>query len=163
MKEIQHSSDNLIISSEEGTGKIITGWELSNKLQGIFEEILSSSEISATSAEKIATSIKQQVSAFEQILITLKQISEGIDNFVISTKSTTKASISLKEMVDNLNNSIDEYKVDVGPNDYRRNDTYLEGSSSTSSIQATSSNSVNKDYDNNGGESRSGPGFSDDE
>ena len=113
IKEIQHSSDNLIISSEEGTSKIIDGWDLSNKIKSIFNEIQSSSEISATSADQIALSIKQQVSAFDQILLTLKQISEGIDNFVISTKSTTKASLALKEMAERLNEIVDEYEVDV--------------------------------------------------
>lgn len=119
IREIQQSSDNLIMSSEEGTEKIKSGWELSNKIQKTFEEILSSSEISATSAEQIALSIKQQVSAFEQILLTLKQISEGIDNFVVSTKSTTKTSITLKDMADRMNEIVDEYEV------YDDDDVYL--------------------------------------
>ncbi|MFC1670647.1 methyl-accepting chemotaxis protein [Spirochaetota bacterium] len=122
IKEIQHSSDKLVLSSEEGTEKIKEGWELSNSIEKIFEEILSSSEITATSAEQIALSIKQQVSAFEQILQTLKQISEGIDNFVVSTKSTTNASISLKEMADSLNSTVDEYVVDVKKIEYNRSD-----------------------------------------
>ncbi|MBI9108405.1 MAG: methyl-accepting chemotaxis protein [Spirochaetales bacterium] len=111
INEIQHSSDRLIISSEEGTTKISKGWELSNALKKLFEDVLSSSEISATSAEHISISIKQQVSAFEQILLTLKQISEGIDNFVISTKATTTASHNLKSQADALNETVIEYKV----------------------------------------------------
>jgi len=109
ISEIQNSSDKLIITSEDGTEKINQGWELSEKLQKIFEEILSSSEISAKSADQIAVSINQQVSAFEQILLTLKQISEGIDNFVVSTRSTTEASEKLREMADMLHDVIEEY------------------------------------------------------
>ncbi len=111
INEIQHSSDRLIIASEEGTEKVKAGWELSNTLRSLFEDILSSSEISTGSAEQIATSIKQQVSAFEQILQTLKQISEGIDNFTVSTKATSTASTNLKEQADRLNRIIDEYRV----------------------------------------------------
>ncbi len=102
ISEIQNSSDKLIITSEEGTEKIAEGWELSDKLHKVFEEILSSSELSAKSAEQIALSINQQVSAFEQILLTLKQISEGIDSFVASTRATTDASEKLRGMADNL-------------------------------------------------------------
>ncbi len=107
--EIQNSSDHLIISSEEGTAKIIAGWELSGKLRTLFEEILGTSEISAESATKIATSIGQQVVAFDQILMTLKQISSGIDNFVTSTASTTKLTRSLMEMSTDLHAIVEKY------------------------------------------------------
>lgn len=111
INEIQHSSDNLIIASEEGTEHIREGGELSNELQKIFEDVLSSAEISAESAEQIAGSINQQVSAFEQIVLTLKQISNGIDNFVVSTKSTASSSANLKELADSLKEIVDRYQV----------------------------------------------------
>ncbi len=111
INEIQHSSDNLIIASEEGTEHIREGGELSGELQRIFEDVLSSAEISAESAEQIASSINQQVSAFEQILLTLRQISNGIDNFVVSTKSTASSSVSLKEMAESLKEIVDRYQV----------------------------------------------------
>jgi len=54
-------------------------------------------------------SVNQQVSAFEQILITLRQISQGIDDFVVSTRSTTSASESLKETGEDLKTSLAKY------------------------------------------------------
>jgi methyl-accepting chemotaxis protein len=105
--EIQKSSDNLILASEEGTEKIKAGLKLSKDLEVIFSEILSSSEISASSAEQIALSINQQASSFEQILLALKQISGGIDNFVASTASTTQAINGLETMLQSLNNKLD--------------------------------------------------------
>ncbi len=111
INEIQHSSDNLIIASEEGTEHIRKGGELSGEIRKIFEDVLSSAEISAESAEQIASSINQQVGAFEQILQTLKQISEGIDNFVVSIKSTTTSSVKLKEMAEGLNDMVSGYQV----------------------------------------------------
>ncbi len=116
INEIQHSSDKLIITSEDGTSKIRDGWVLSNNLQKVFEDILSSSEISYLSASQIALSIKQQVSAFEQILLTLKQVSEGIDNFVLSTKSTSNASDNLRKLASSLNSIVEGYKVRSGNN-----------------------------------------------
>ncbi len=111
INEIQHSSSDLIIVSEDETERINAGWELSHKLEEVFKNILTSSEVSATSSENIELSTKQQVSAFEQILLTLKEISNGIENFVISTKQTSETTEALKIMADNLNKIIEKYKV----------------------------------------------------
>lgn len=109
--EIQQASDKLIIASEEGTQRIKEGWDISHNIRGVFEDVLSSSEISAASADDIARSIRMQVSSFEQIFLTLKQISEGIDNFVVSTGATSEASDQLKEIADQFDHSISRYSL----------------------------------------------------
>jgi methyl-accepting chemotaxis protein len=112
INEIQHASDKLIIASEEGTQRIKEGWDVSSNIRGVFEDVLSSSEISATSAEEISRSIKMQVNSFEQIFLTLKQISESIDSFVDSTTYTTEVSEQLKEISDSFKNQVEAYVVD---------------------------------------------------
>nr|HPJ39114.1 methyl-accepting chemotaxis protein [Spirochaetota bacterium] len=109
--EIQKSSDYLLSSSEKGTERIRTGWDLSVQLRSVFEEILGTSETSAEFADRIAVTIKQQVMAFEQILLTLKQISNGIDDFVISTKSTAITSETLKAMSEDMRKIISRYII----------------------------------------------------
>lgn len=109
INEIQNSSDHLILSSEEGTAKIIAGWELSNKLRVLFGDILQTSEVSSDSARQIALSIEQQVVAFDQILVTLKQISAGIDNFVTSTTSTSRLTKVLMDMSVDLHQVVAKY------------------------------------------------------
>ena len=111
INEIQRSSDSLILASEEGTQKISEGWELTYKLGQSFEDILSSAEKTADSGSHIATSVNQQVYAFEQILLTLKQISEGVDNFVISMKATANICEKLKETANSLHSIINKYRV----------------------------------------------------
>jgi len=113
INEIQHSSDRLITASEDGTNKIEDGGKLTETLHNTFEEIMESAEISADSAMDISTSIRQQVLAFEQILLTLKQISEGINNFVVSTKSTSEITQNLKTMSDSMNGFLSSYKTEV--------------------------------------------------
>jgi len=110
--EIQNSSDHLIISSEEGTATIQSGWELSGRLRTLFEDIQSTSEISANSANQIAASIQQQVMAFDQILITLRQISAGIDNFVSSTGSTSRLSKNLMNLSKELHSMVEKYDAE---------------------------------------------------
>jgi len=112
INEIQRASDSLILASEDGTEKIKEGWELSNNLKEIFDTILSSSEVSAASAGQISVSINQQVSSFGQILLTLMQISEGIDNFVESTRATTSASENLRDITEGLQTIVDKYKLE---------------------------------------------------
>jgi methyl-accepting chemotaxis protein len=111
INEIQHASDKLILASEEGTQRIREGWEISDNIKGVFEDVLSSSEISAGSANDIAQAIKMQVASFEQIFLTLKQISEGIDNFAVSTRATSEASDSLKEIADQFSESVSRYSL----------------------------------------------------
>ena len=114
INEMQNSSDHLILSSEEGTAKIIAGWELSNRLRTLFEDILKTSEISSDSAQQIAGSIEQQVVAFDQILVTLKQISSGIDNFVTSTGSTSRLTRVLMDMSVDLHQVVLKYSESDG-------------------------------------------------
>ena len=111
ISEIQSSSNNLIIISEEGSERVKEGWDLSNKLEEVFNEILNSADISARSAGQIDLSIKQQVSSFEQILLTLKEISGGIENFVVSTQHTSQASESLNQIASDLKKIIEKYIV----------------------------------------------------
>ncbi len=107
--EIQHSSDNLIITSESGTEKIREGLELSEKLKEKFNDIQSSSEITVESANQIQEIINQQSMAFDQIVATVRQISSGIENFSASTGTVNNTAQKLKDaaaLLENLNTSV---------------------------------------------------------
>lgn len=102
--EIQHSSDNLIITSESGTEKIREGLELSEKLKEKFTEIQNSSEITVESAVQIKEIIYQQSAAFDQIVSTVRQISSGIENFSSSTNTVNETAKRLQNAANNLEN-----------------------------------------------------------
>jgi methyl-accepting chemotaxis protein len=112
INEIQHASDKLILASEEGTQRIREGWDVSSNIRGVFEDVLRSSEISANSANDISRSINMQVVSFEQIFLTLKQISESIDNFVESTSYTTEVSDKLKSISESFRAQVESYSID---------------------------------------------------
>ena len=111
IEEIQRSSDNLVLASEKGTERIREGAESTRKLGEIFGDILNTAETSASSSGQIVSSVNQQVAAFEQILLTLKQISSGIDDFTSSTKSTSSAAESLKNMGLELGEILGKYRT----------------------------------------------------
>ena len=112
IQDVQKSSDRLIMTSQDDTVKITEGWELSQSLRELFENVHGSAEVSAGAAEQIALSINQQTSAFEQILQTLRQISAGVESFTASTSSTTDAALNLKDTANILHAVIEDF---VGP------------------------------------------------
>lgn len=106
IQEIQHASDNLIITSEGGTEKIHEGCELSNTLEEKFTNIRTSSEITAESSNEIKEIIEQQTTAFEQIVETLRQISAGVENSSSSTQAMTHAAEQLRGIADTMQNLV---------------------------------------------------------
>lgn len=101
--EIQHSSDSLILASENGTEKINAGYETAKILSNHFESIKSSSEVTAASAGDITDIIQQQTAASEQILIALKQISAGVENFTVATNNISSSADSIRKLAEDLN------------------------------------------------------------
>lgn len=104
--EIQHSSDNLIITSEGGTEKIHEGCELTDKVSQNFSSIKNAAEITAESAQDIQVIVGQQTAAFEQIVVTLKQISAGADSFSASTQTIRTAVDKLQSLADSMKNIV---------------------------------------------------------
>jgi methyl-accepting chemotaxis protein len=132
--EIQESSDDLILTSENGTEKIKSGVENAKNLETRFESIKNASEITAESAETITTIIQQQTLASEQILITLKQISAGVSNFSMATEYISQASENLKTVATELSESSDQTEgadSDDSENDEDDEDTQYEKPAST--------------------------------
>ncbi|MCQ2595676.1 MAG: methyl-accepting chemotaxis protein [Treponemataceae bacterium] len=104
--EIQHSSDNLIITSEGGTEKIHEGCELTEQVNQNFASIKNAAEITAESAQDIKIIVAQQTAAFEQIVVTLKQISEGAESFSASTQTIRNTVEKLQMLADSMKNLV---------------------------------------------------------
>lgn len=101
--EIQHSSDSLILASESGTEKINEGYENARNLGDRFASIKSSAEITAGSADDISEIIQQQATASEQILIALKEISSGVENFTVATDNISSSAEQVRKISEDLN------------------------------------------------------------
>ncbi len=114
IQEIERSSDALLLSSEQGTLQIVQGKDLSQRMNKLFGDIALSSEVSSSSTQQIAVSIRQQVSSFEQILIAIKQISQGVDNFVVATKSTSGTTENLRKMANKLSAMLGKFDMGQG-------------------------------------------------
>ena len=63
---------------------------------------MKSADLNAASAEEIKKLVSQQTAAFEQIVKTLHQISSGIQNFSVSTRSIIDTSNVLSSSAEDL-------------------------------------------------------------
>ena len=108
INEIQHSSDELIHVSQAGTEKINVGYETAQSLGEKFASIKDSARQTAESAQDISDIINQQTAASGQILMALKEISGGIENFTVATDNISSASENVRKLSEELNNSSSE-------------------------------------------------------
>lgn len=100
--QIQHTSDNLILSSESGTDKINDGCNQAKALEENFMRIKNAAEITADSAREITSIIQQLTIASGKVLSTLKQISSGVDNFTVATENISSASENIRTIAERL-------------------------------------------------------------
>lgn len=102
IEEMQHSSDELIDMSEEGTVRINSGCESILALKNMFSSIEDSSELTAKSSSDIIDYAKQITVASEQIFITLKQIAAGVENFSQASSNISDSSENVRKIAGEL-------------------------------------------------------------
>ena len=100
--EIQQASDALILDSEKATRQIDSGYNSAKSLENHFESIMTSSDNTANSSREILDFVSQMASSSEQIFVTLKQISHGIENFAQSTENISSSSENVKKIASQL-------------------------------------------------------------
>jgi methyl-accepting chemotaxis protein len=101
---IQKASNNLITTSEHDSRRVEEGYTLTQKLEEKFMNIQETSESTTGASLDIQKIIEQQTTSFDQIVITLKQISIASDNFSSATSIISKAVDELRSLSTSLNN-----------------------------------------------------------
>ena len=102
INEIQKASDTLILDSEKGTNQIDSGYQSAKSLENDFESIMQSSENTASSSHEILNHVSQLSVSSEQILITLKQIADGVETFSAFTSNISAASENVRLIASRL-------------------------------------------------------------
>jgi methyl-accepting chemotaxis protein len=82
--DVQNASRDLVSVSGNGTSCIADGMHMAQELDAHFTGIKASADITSEKSVEIVHIIEQQTESFNQIVITLRQISSGIDNFTQS-------------------------------------------------------------------------------
>jgi methyl-accepting chemotaxis protein len=112
INEIRTASDNLIALSKNGTEKVSHVMELAGTLEDKFTHISISAETNVRDDEEIKQLVRQQTAAFEQIVVTLKQISAGVDSFSGAARQITGTAAKLHAGADELGIADKDIKAD---------------------------------------------------
>ncbi len=101
--EIKNSATDLVHASTQTSQLIAKGQDLTDKLGKHFTGIRNAAESTASKAADITEITNQQSNSFNQIVITLTQISASIRSFTDSTKQISEVTARIKEIADGLN------------------------------------------------------------
>ena len=96
IQNIQKSFANLIKSSETGTGCIQEETVLAEDLESQFSVIKDLADVTSLKTNEISEIIEQQTQSFNQIVITVRQISSGIESFASLTQTISKAALEMQ-------------------------------------------------------------------
>ena len=109
--EIQHSSEELLHTSKNGSVRISEGEKIAGELHTNFEDIKASSESADVASEDIKKIIQSQTAAFEQIVVTLRQIAAGAEGFSESTQTINNSAEKLCSEAEQLEKIQPEIKT----------------------------------------------------
>ncbi len=99
---IQDAFQKLINSSQEGTDNINDETKLAHQLENHFDVIREMTDITSVKTNEIKDIIEQQNTSFNQIVITLRQISSGIESFTDLTKNISATANQMQSITTKL-------------------------------------------------------------
>jgi methyl-accepting chemotaxis protein len=111
IEEVQNASRMLIEEANQGSEQIAFGYERMVEQKTVFENIVEVSQNVATRSQQISNLSKQQELASSQVFLALKEISAGVQQFVIATSSTSKTADNLNAMSVELRETVDKYQT----------------------------------------------------
>ena len=101
--DIQKATQMLTELSNSTTGFISEEHDIAQKLESHFHNIQISTDETANQAAEISSTVSQQAAAFNQIVITLNQISSSIQSFSVSTKDISNIATQIQKSAMRIN------------------------------------------------------------
>jgi len=100
--EIQRSTNNTIMVTEEGTKAVDSASALVDKVQLSFTSIMGSVEETSRTAKEISLSTQQQTSACEQMAETMSEVRDVAQQVALSANETERAIGEIMELARRL-------------------------------------------------------------
>lgn len=101
---LQNSAATLIKSSKKRSDLITESNAMNKKLELQFDAISATANTTNEKAEEIFRTVEQQTASFNQIVVTLRQISAGIESFTDSTQELSSTAKEIQNAADTLSN-----------------------------------------------------------
>lgn len=109
--EIRTAMEALVRSSRENANMVREGVETFNKVSAVLENILVAALNTTEAAKQISLSTQQQRTASEQVVTTLKEISEGAKHFVKSSNQAATIASDLNTLSEDLKKTLAEFRM----------------------------------------------------
>ena len=109
--ELQDASESLISEADIGSQAIDSGYNRMVEQKEVFENIVDVSQNVAVRSQQISNLSKQQELASVQVFTALKEISAGVNQFVVATTSTSAAADNLKSIAQELRETLARYQA----------------------------------------------------
>jgi len=110
ISELQDASESLISEADIGSNVIDSGYNRMIEQKEVFENIVDVSQNVAVRSQQISNLSKQQELASGQVFTALKEISAGVNQFVVATGSTSAAADNLKGIAQELKETLARYR-----------------------------------------------------
>ncbi|MCL2193438.1 MAG: methyl-accepting chemotaxis protein, partial [Treponema sp.] len=110
ISELQEASESLISEANIGSNVIDSGYNRMVEQKEVFENIVDVSQNVAVRSQQISNLSKQQDLASGQVFTALKEISAGVNQFVVATSSTSAAADNLKGIAQELRETLARYR-----------------------------------------------------
>jgi len=111
ISELRDASESLISEADIGSNVIDSGYNRMVEQKEVFENIVDVSQNVAVRSQQISNLSKQQDLASGQIFTALKEISAGVNQFVVATGSTSVAADNLKGIAHELRETLARYQA----------------------------------------------------
>lgn len=102
-------SNEVVKTSQEGYKELEQSMRIAAETGNSFSDIQNAAESSSVATANIDSSIKEETQAFAQIVLTLKEISAGVNNFVSAAQHTSETTDTLNGIAENLHEIINQY------------------------------------------------------
>ena len=111
--EIQSAANKSVMAAEESVKVVKTGSEKLELVEKAMQEIVSMAVQTTDSAKQVSMATGQQKNASDQVVITMRELSEVARQMAGAAEDTTKAANGLSQMAGKLKQIISRFQLEV--------------------------------------------------
>jgi methyl-accepting chemotaxis protein len=111
INEIQNAINNLVVASEKGSKGIQEGMGFTNQTVDMLSKVVEGARSTTNAAKQITLSTQQQKTASDQVVLSLKEITEGTSQISTSISQTNSITKTLTDLSGNLMKLVDKFKL----------------------------------------------------
>ncbi|MBN2383290.1 cache domain-containing protein [bacterium] len=111
INEITQATQELALSFEQSSNRVMEGYTQAAETSEVLETILSGAKQTRKSARQIDSGTSQQQIALDQIVNTLKEISETVQHFVGATKHSDEITQKINEISEEFKKTVSHFRL----------------------------------------------------